>query len=195
MKKEPLASQRIINVGVLALARETGLSGAAVSMKMKAGKTPDQIRAEAAQRQGRAPASKPKPGKASPVPSGRRGPGHPPLASEYDMVIKGRERYDAMDDAKLRRAKALAERQEIENMLRRGELMPVAYARKWGIRFLMDGRDELLKGPSELADALAAEDDPLKVAAILRGWLDRVVTKFEQLRQLWEGDLDAERVA
>jgi hypothetical protein len=73
-------------------------------------------------------------------------------------------------------------------MLRRGELMPIRYARLWGLRFLIDGRDELLKGPSELADALAAEADPLKVAAILRAWLERAMGKFEQLRMLWEGN-------
>jgi hypothetical protein len=102
------------------------------------------------------------------------------------MVIQGRQRISDLEEAKLRRAKALAEHQELENMLRRGELMPVSYARKWGLRFLIDGRDELLKGASELADALAAESDPLKVAAILRAWLERTMDKFEQLRMLWE---------
>jgi hypothetical protein len=111
------------------------------------------------------------------------------------MIIESRARFEALEDAKLRRARALAERQELENMLRRGELMPVAYARQWGVRFLIDGRDELLKGPSELADSLAAESDPLKVAAMLRAWLDRAIAKFEQLEQLWKGGLEAERVA
>ena len=170
-----------MNVGVSALARETGLSNSTVSAKLKSGQTADEIRAGAARNQGR-------------VPTKRRVPSKP-TPSEYDMSIESRARFEALEDAKLRRARALAERQELENMLRRGELMPVAYARQWGVRFLIDGRDELLKGPSELADSLAAESDPLKVAAMLRAWLDRAIAKFEQLEQLWKGGLEAERVA
>jgi hypothetical protein len=211
MKKKPVqVPKHVINVGVAALARETGLAEATVSKKMKNGQTPDQIRAAAAHRQAtlasggkvRGPVGKKmensqgKPTKsATPTKTYTPGRGRPPLPSEYDMVVASRSRYEALEDAKLRRAKALAERQEIENMLRRGELMPVSYARKWGIRFLIDGRDELLKGPSELADGLAAESDPLKVAAILRGWVERAIAKFEQLEMLWKGDLENEQVA
>jgi hypothetical protein len=183
MKKKPPTKQptkqRVVNVGGAALARETGFSPAAISKKLKQGRTPDQIRKEAARRQGRV-----------------YGPGTPPKTkAEYELVAETRDRYDALEDAKLRRAKALAERQEIENMLRRGELMPVAYVRQWASRFLVDGRDELLSGPSQLADALAAESDAVKVEAILRAWIERAIAKFEQLKQLWEGGLDAERVA
>jgi hypothetical protein len=184
-KKEPPASKRI-NVGVAALARETGLAEATISKKLKRGMSPEAIRAAALQRQGRMPVK----GKLH-----TPGRGRPPLPSEYDMVVDARARYDEMETWKLRRAKALAERQEIENMLRRGELMPVTYARKWGLRFLIDGRDELLKGPSELADQLAAESDPLKVAAILRAWLERAIAKFEQLEMLWKGEAENEQVA
>jgi hypothetical protein len=173
MKKDPFVTKRVVNVGVAALARECHISKAAISKRLSAGESPDQIRARAALRQGRSP-------------SKRRDHGRLQLPNEYEMVIKGRERADAMEQMKFRRAKALAERQEIENMLRRGELMPIRYARLWGMRFLIDGRNELLKGPSELADSLAAEADPLKVAAILRAWLERAMDKFEQLRMLWE---------
>jgi hypothetical protein len=181
MKKKPTVTKHVMNVGVAALARECGVSEATVSKKMKAGKTADQIRREAAQRKGIAP--------------NRHGPGRPAKPSEYDLVIEARSRYDALEEAKLRRAKALAERQEIENMLRRGELMPVAYARKWGIQFLMEGRDELLKGPSELADDLAAEADPVRVKAILLAFIERVIAKFEQLEMLWKGDEEQQQVA
>lgn len=176
MSEKPPETKHVVNLGVSALARETGQSPAAVSKKMKAGQTPDQIRAAAARRQGRAP-------------NKSRGPGRPPIASEYDMVIKGRARLDDIDDAKLRRAKALADHQELENALRRGELVPVAHIRIWGSRFLTDARDTLLTGPSELQDILAAEDDPLKCAAIMRAWLERVMGKFHQLEKLWgEGE-------
>jgi hypothetical protein len=177
MKKEP--ARKVVNVGVNALAREVGLSSTTISKKLKAGQTPDQIRQECAQRQG------------------RRGPlpNKPPMdKSEYDLVVKGRERLNAMDEMKFRRAKALAERGELENALRRGELIPVAYVRQWGSRFLTDARDTLLTGPSELQDILAAEADPLKTAAIMRAWLERVMGKFHQLERLW-GVGDEEQVA
>ncbi|HEY2525796.1 MAG TPA: hypothetical protein VGI29_12105 [Candidatus Binataceae bacterium] len=179
-KQPPAAKQRVMNVGVTALARETGFTPAAVSKKLKAGHTPEMIRAAGARRQGRA--YSPGPGR------------EPKTKGEYELIQEAHARGDAMEDAKLRRAKALAERQEIENMFRRGELLPISYVRTWASRFLVDGRDELLKASSELADGLAAESDPVKVSAALRGWAERVIGKFEQLRSLWEGGAE-EKVA
>jgi hypothetical protein len=189
---KPLVTQHVVNLGVLALARETGYTAATVSTRLKKGHTPDQIRADAKRKgltaRAHGPLAKRK--------RGSRGPGTPPNGkTEYDLVIESRNRGDALEQAKLRRAEALAERQEIENMLRRGELVPVAYMRTWGVRFLVAARDELLKGPSELADALAAEDDPLKTGAVLRGWVDRTIAKFEQLEELWKGSLEESQVA
>lgn len=165
--------KHVVNMGVSALAREIGLSATAVSKKMKAGMTPEQIRQESARKKGLPPKGN------------SHGPGRPPMPSEYDLVVQGRERMDKLDEMKFRRAKALAERSEIDNMLKRGELMPVSYVRTWATRYLVDGRDTLLAGPSELQDVLAAEDDPLKVNAILRAWLERAMAKFHQLEKLW----------
>lgn len=174
--------KRVVNVGVNALAREVGLASTTISKKLQAGQTPDQIREACAQRQGR---------------QGSRGPQpkRPPMRrDEYDLVVKGKKRLDDFDEAKLRRARALADRGELENALRRGELIPVAYVRQWASRFLSDGRDALLAGPSELQDVLAAETDPVKVNAVLRAWLERVMAKFHQLDRLW-GVGDEEKVA
>jgi len=159
-------TKRINNIGVNALARECDLPQSTVSGLMKRGMTADQIRARAGV----------KPGKQSVAEPG-----------EYEVVMQARSRIDALEDAKLRRAKALAERQEIENALRRGELMPVSYVRKWASEFLSAGRDEMLRIPGELADALAAESDAREVAAALRAAMDRVIAKFEQLDQIWQG--------
>ena len=189
MKKPPPA-RKVVNVGVNALAREIGVTPTTISKKLKAGQTPEQIRRDAAQKQGRPPAER-GPGRR---PKGQPRPARPMGESDYDLVIKGRERLNAMDEMKYRRAKALAERGEIENMLRRGELLPVAYVRQWASRYLTDGRDTLLAGPSELQDILAAETDPLKVAAILRAWLERAMAKFHQLERRW-GAGDEEHVA
>jgi hypothetical protein len=184
MKKQPPPARKVVNVGVNALAREVGLTPTTISKKLRSGQTPDQIRRDAARKEGREPGVERR---------GRPTIGRP-SESEYDLLMKGRERLNAIDEAKLRRARALAERGELDNMLRRGELVPVAYVRQWGSRFLTDARDTLMTGPSELADNLAAETDPLKVAAMLRLWLERVMGKFHQLDKLW-GVGDEEQVA
>ena len=186
---------RITNVGVAALAREIGLTEAAVSKKMTAGMTADEIRAEARRRKGQRPISKTAQKEAAKAPQTRRSPGRPPTPSEYDLIIQGRERMNEMEAAKLRRQKALAERQEIEVLVRRGELIPLAHVRTWMSKFLTEGRDTLLQGPSELQDALAAEDDPHKCGALLRTWLERAMAKFEAMKAFVESDHEAERVA
>jgi hypothetical protein len=180
----PTARGRIRNVGVAALARELKIPQPTVTQMLQRGKTVEDIRAYAAIRHG------------SPVPD-KPSPAAPPLTKkEYDLIVEARERVDELEAAKLRRAKALAEHQEIENMVRRGELMPVSYVRRWALRFLIDGRDEMLRLPSELADPLAAESDPVRVRAILEVAMERVMGRFEQLNRIWEGDdLEAQKVA
>jgi hypothetical protein len=173
----------VVMLGVNALARETSLPRQTVSRKMREGATAADIRRYAALRDGRSPAK-----------NLGRPPGelHKKTAvdqGEYEVLVRGQSKLEAIDDAKLRRARALAERGELDNMLRRGELLPVAYVRQWASRYLTDGRDTLLAGPSELQDILASESDPLKVAAILRAWLERVMAKFHQLERLW-GDCE-----
>jgi hypothetical protein len=172
-------TKRTQNIGVNALARECDMAQSTVSGLMRRGMTADQIRAKAAQMQGR------------PVPK-RKAKAKAEEPSEYDLVIQGRERVDALEEAKLRRAKALAEHQELENMLRRGELLPVSYVRRWATRFLIDGRDEMLRMGSELGDTLAAESDPVKCRAIIRTGMERALAKFEQLNTIWQVNLGDE---
>ncbi len=82
---------------------------------------------------------------------------------------------------------ALAELRQLELAQRRRELVPLAYLRAWASRFLTEGRDLLINGLSELQDKLAVESDALKVAAILRFWVDHVMTRFFSLETLWGG--------
>jgi len=180
-------TKRTHQVGVVALARETGMPQSTVSLKMRQGYTPDQIRQMARMREGLAPKGA---SISSPKPPEEQAPA--PGTSEYDLVVRGQERMEAIDQAKLRRAEALAERQELENALKRGELIPVAYARKWGSRFIIDGRDELLKMPSELQDIMATESDPARCAAIMQSYLERVLAKWQRLEELWSGGVAVE---
>ena len=155
----------VVSLGVNSLARETGLPKQTVSERMRKGQTADEIRIYAsvrgrsAQKEFSCPAAPPKSAESQ---------------GAYELIVRGRERLEAIDSAKLRRALALAERGELDNMLRRGELVPVSYIRTWGTRFLVDARDTLMTGPSELQDTLAAEADPLKCAAIMPcAWVER----------------------
>lgn len=181
MKGQPKKS--VVVLGVSALARETGVAKSTISERMRRGQTADEIRAYAAMRDGRSPKRASTRGAVSP-----RTHESSTTNAEYEIVLRGRAKLEAIDDAKLRRAQALAERSELDNMLRRGELVPVSYIRTWGSRFLTDARDTLMTGPSELQDMLAAEGDPLKVSEILRGWLERTMTKLHQLDRLWGTD-------
>jgi hypothetical protein len=155
---------------------------------MRKGQTADQIRIYAAIRSGGAPTRQ----KAAPSTgrvSARLAPTQPvknrDAAEQEEAIMQGRERLEALDDARLRRQRALAERQEIENMLRRGELLPVAHVRGWVARLLIEAREELLRLPNELADGLAAETDAVKIAAILRSVQERAITNLYERDKLW----------
>jgi hypothetical protein len=104
-------------------------------------------------------------------------------------VVNGHAANGALSYAGAQTAKenALASLRELELMERRRELVPVSYVRTWGTRFLVEGRDILLNGLGELQDRVAAENDPLKVAEILRFWLDHAMQRFFQLETLWGG--------
>ena len=66
-----------------------------------------------------------------------------------------------------------------------GELLPVSYVRHWGVTFLTEARDVLMRGPAELADQLAVEDDPRHCEMIAQKWIERVLERLHQLRRLW----------
>jgi hypothetical protein len=169
----------VVMVGVNALARETSLPRQTVSRKLRAGATANDVRRYAAQRNGMPPAS-----------GGGRPPGeqHKQTVarhSGYEVLERGRAKLEALEDAKLRRALALAERQEIENTLRRAELVPTVYVRRWASRLVTAARDELLRLPSELAAEIAAESDPARVATILRAAAERTIGKLYTCDALW----------
>lgn len=79
----------------------------------------------------------------------------------------------------------LAELRRIEVMRLRNELIPTSYVKIWGQRFLVEARDAMLRGPSELQDVLAAESNPPKVNAILTAWVEKVLRKYYELGKLW----------
>jgi hypothetical protein len=78
-----------------------------------------------------------------------------------------------------------AELKRIEVMEKRRLLVPLVYMRMWGVKFLIAAKDELLRGPGELQDALAAESDPRECRRIVERWVTRTLTKFYECERLW----------
>lgn len=122
-------------IGVNSLSRETGLPRQTISARMRRGQTADQIRLYAALREGRTTqrSAPSKTLRVIKVPPAKR---VPTQMDESEAILRGRAMLEAIEDAKLRRAKALAIRQEFANTQRRVELIPVRYLSRWGKRLL-----------------------------------------------------------
>jgi hypothetical protein len=183
--------RRSQNVGVNALARELDLPQTTVSQLMSKGKTRDEIRAYAALRHG-----KPIPPKESdelkqpdpPKPS----PAEEQQKSEYDLIIEMRGMARELEEVKLRRAKALAEKDELRNRVEKGELLPKNYVKQYCLRFLYDTKFQIDVMPSEFADVLAAEPDPRKTEAILQTMMDRLRHQLEEMYKFWYAETEVE---
>jgi hypothetical protein len=87
--------------------------------------------------------------------------------------------------AQAAKEQALSELRQLEVLEKKGELIPVAYVRHWGLNFLIQGRQILEWGPTEMRDELAAESDPIKCEAIVRRRDERVLDAFHRLEVLW----------
>jgi hypothetical protein len=79
---------------------------------------------------------------------------------------------------------ALAELRRVELMERTKELLLASDMRLFASRLLVEAKDILLAGPSELRDVLAAESDAHAVERTLQRWVERACDKFYQL-SLW----------
>jgi hypothetical protein len=95
----------------------------------------------------------------------------------------GNMTYAAAQTAK---ENALAELRQVELMEKRRELIPVVYVRHWGLTFLIEARNTLERGPSELRDELASLSDPIRCGEVMQKWVDRVIHHFYQLKTMWE---------
>lgn len=247
-----LITKRVVK-GVMALSRETGLSPATVSVHLRRGKTPAQVRELAQSRQTwenkkrtserlGVPVRMPEPPTGAvatpPAPPAQTGykPGRtvpkkdvstsgPPASTPvhklsnpkrvgmtdgaapskpalpkvtvdpefdqhsgeytYEDAVADHQQAEKIDQARLRRAIALADKQELENAQKIAELVPIAQIRVWGTRFLVQARDLMLKGPSEMQDQLANETVPGKCNQIVRDWVDRVLGELRNLESLW----------
>ena len=177
--------KRMVTLGVNSLARETGLPRQTVSDRMRKGATASEIRLYAAMRERRTPERT-----LGAVAKRREAPKSRESRIKFGATLMMGDRLEAIEDFKLRRAQALAEKLEMENQQLRSQLVPRVYLREWGAQFLAEARNELSKGPSELCEQMAMETDPMKCANIIGLWTERVIAKFHSLDHLWRPDLN-----
>jgi hypothetical protein len=176
----------MVTLGVNALARETGLPRQTVSDRMRRGATASEIRRYAAMRKCRSPECTP-----AAVSISYKAPKFRESRSGFDATLEARDRLEAIDDARLRRTRALAEKLEFENQQLRCQLIPRVYLEEWTKRFLGYAREVLLKGPSELSKVLATEADPLKCNEILSSWVRQTMAKLAETDEVWAPTLNA----
>jgi hypothetical protein len=178
--------KRLVTLGVNALARETGLPRQTISDRMKRGATASDVRAYARMRERRPPERPP-----AAVSKHREAPKFREPRLEFDATPRARGRLEAIDDARLRRTRALAEKLEFENQQLRSRLIPRVYLEEWTKRFLRYAREVLLKGPSELSKVLATEADPLKCNEVLSSWVRQTMAKLAETDEVWAPTLNA----
>jgi hypothetical protein len=144
--------------GPTEIARLAGVSKQLASRKLRQGKTPAQIIAEAEAARTARKAN----GHAASIPSA------PTFAA-----------------AQCRKENALAVLRELEVATRMGELIPRYQVTGFLSRGLVAFRDALLRLPGELSDRLAAETSPAVVHDILDGRLRDALQGFARLKEEW----------
>ena len=112
-------------------------------------------------------------------------PALPAREYTYEDAQADHEFKENLTNAQLRRVIALADKQELDNMKMRGELVPVKFMRTWGTRFLVQAKETFLKMPGELQDVMAGETNPGLCNKILREYVERVLGELVKLEGLW----------
>jgi len=187
-----------IHKGVAALSREVGLSTSRITKRLKAGETPEQIRASVQSR--------------GILRGGRKGVGTKKLREQAHidqaaavgkvyMPARGGKRAQIIDakpstsaarspehtlfpppepmeselDARRRKEIALANERELLVAQRAGALVTVATVNQWFAGSILKARDVLLRMGGELAEKLAAEESPANCKAIVDGEVSRAL--------------------
>jgi hypothetical protein len=109
----------------------------------------------------------------------------PVLPIDVDIAAPVNGGVPAYSESLARKEAALAELRNVQLMEKRGELVPTQYVKLFASRILVETRDELWRASSELADTLAAEDNPVRVAELLRGVHERALDRLARLDRIW----------
>jgi len=143
------------NKGVIKLAARAGCSINTASRKLRQGKTPAEVVAEAAAWKEKQSRTKPK------------------------ASSKAQESFF---EAQARKERALASLRELELTVKCGELVPLAEVNAWVASMLIRARDILLRIGPELADRLSKEADPVTVKALIDGEVRRALNELATVK-------------
>lgn len=161
------------------LASETGFSQPYISMLLKKGVSVAAIRAKAAEKKAKAANVGPKSTghavghRASLVPQTRA-----PKSAPGVTQLAGEGQSETQAQADLRKAIAIADKHEMDLLIRRGELVPLVDVMNYGAGGIVACKDILLK-LDELGDRLAQESDPAKCRAMIKLDVSRALAEIE----------------
>jgi len=150
--------QKTVNKGVVALAKEAGVTPALVSRKLKQGRTRDQILLEAAERRQ------------------RMGVVLTPA------VNKPKPRDENFVDAQRRKESALADLRELELSEKRKELLSAAEVSTAIHGLISSAKSKLLLLGDELGDRLAAESDPIRCRELVNAEVRNALTALSNYK-------------
>ncbi|HEY4359415.1 MAG TPA: hypothetical protein VGN17_00500 [Bryobacteraceae bacterium] len=141
------------NKGVGELARKAGISITTASRKLGAGKTPEQIIAEAEEYRKK---------------QERRS--EQPEAGDEETFYEAQRRKEI----------ALASLRELELQVKQGDLAPIAEVNAWVAGMIVEARNILLRIAPDLRDRLAIETDPAAIDRLIAAEVDRALAALAQ---------------
>lgn len=195
-------------LGGSAIAREFGVTPSVISRKMRDGQTVEQIRAyyraqglgQPDKKEKKDPKKEPK--KESPVyqgansfrPKVRTKPSLPPLPEPdpdddeepeipgWVPGADGQNDFATLNQAKIRKEVALADKHELDLAERRKELIDRHKVQLWVTGMVTRARDMLLRVAPELRDQLAASDDPLECERLVKNAITHALSSLRQFK-------------
>jgi hypothetical protein len=143
-----------IDHGVTKLAEKAQVAIQTVSRKLKQGKTPEQILAEAEEWRAK-------------------------MKANEDKAASGEESHF---DASRRKERAIADLRELELSVKRGELVKIGEMNAWVSGMILRAREILTRIAPELRDRLAKETDPNRIQELIDAEVSRALVQLSQFR-------------
>jgi hypothetical protein len=159
------------------LARLCGVSRQYIQKRLAAGKTPREIVFEVEQQRQRRELIEGLPVVPVPGLDGTNGNG---ANGDYDDAIL------PYGIAQARKETWLSRIREVEYHKLTHELIPVKWVQNWASHFLIQAKQALAWGASELRDQLAAESDPRQCERILAEWTSRALSHLRTMQVRFE---------
>lgn len=109
--------------------------------------------------------------------------------SEQEIIEEGKRlkseqaKPETYTEAETRHKIACADKVELENAVKRGELVSVADVNQWVAGMILRGRDVLLRIGPELKDKLALETDPISIEQMIDSEVRRALRSLQEYKR------------